>query len=192
MGLKLRRKSVYVATIVAMVAMVAGFALAASLGSLTFSPNSANGSGGSATLPSGTIYAGSVGATSAVYTEASTGCTVSTGTCVASGTGDGCTGASGTYTISAAGTDDVFVGASGTCTLSDEFAGLEVKSTGPIPANALDNFVLSVSGGQSAPFSVSISIGITAAGGTEDLTIWVDLGAANPGYTTIGITVTGS
>ncbi|MGC2288430.1 MAG: hypothetical protein WA688_01050 [Thermoplasmata archaeon] len=139
MGLKLRRRSVYVATIAAILVMVAGFALAGFISIIT----TGGQNGFSATSATGTSYATGTPSVNLVWTTAS-------GTC-------------GTPTVTANDADVYITGEVACQTLSpDWFEELSFPGTSLV-ANPVDNFAVTV--GTNAPvlFTVSLTTTVTHA-----------------------------
>lgn len=181
MRLKIRRKSVYVATIVAMFAMVGGFALAATIGGIT--GTSSNQNAGLIT-PSGTstIFAGSV-SVNLVQSNAGTNC------------GSGASwGTSGGGLISPL---SVYVTGTNTCTNSESDWFELVQWTGvAVTATASDTFFITTSGG-TQPNTVSFVVSSGGATGTGVLDVYLDCGTTAGGalptaYTSISIAVNGT
>ena len=165
MKLKLRRRSIYVGTIVALVAMIGGFALAAGAFGGTFTSNGYNS--GSA-VSGDTIY--SAGGVSVSYApEATTGC-------------------SANPTTTAVAATNVYVG--GTCVTGDWYAAFTFTAT-IVAGTGTDNFAVSEAGSNPAAGSIHVSVTYV---GTETLTVYLDLGTATPpaSITTVSAAVTGN
>lgn len=173
MKLNLRRRSVYIGTIVALVAMIAGFALA-SVGGITFAPGTGNQNSGTIS-PGNTIYATTVATLTLVPTDGLTA---------------GCLS-----TIAYVGTtaNIPVVGVTGsTCPATGEQYD-ELTFTGvSVPASALDTFWISVNGAAANPAFTVTGSGSAITGGT--LNIFIDAGptSAAPGITSITVTVSGT
>jgi hypothetical protein len=138
MGLKMRRRSVYVGTIVAMLAMVGGLALASFVSTVT----TGGQNGYSVTSATGTSYATGTPTVNLVWTTATA--------CTASGT------------VSSAGpTASAFVAGPVACQTAtpDWFEELTFPGTALV-ANPVDNFAVTV--GTNAPVVFSVSLTTTA------------------------------
>ena len=181
MKLKIRRRSVYVATIVAMFAMLGGFALAATIGGIT--GTSTNQNAGIIT-PSGTstIFAGSV-SVNLVQSNAGTSC--------GSGNSWGTSGSGLQSPLS------VYVTGTNACTDSESDWFELVQWTGvAVTATASDTFFVttSSSGGSN---TVSFVVSSGGASGTGVLDLYLDCGTTAGGalptaYTSISIAVNGT
>lgn len=174
MKLKLRRKSVYVGTIVALLAMVGGLAVAAVSG-IVFTTGTGNQNFGSIATGN-TIYAQS-GVTATLALVSGDG--------LASGCSTSASYTSNVANIAVAGIDSTCL-ATGTWYDELSFSPIAVGTSG-----ASDIFFIAINGGTSgAPFTISAS-GAVASG---ILNIYIDDGptSAAPGITSIDVTVTGS
>ena len=166
MKLKLRRRSVYIGTIAAILVAVAGFAIAGA--ALTFI-GSTGFNTGTQTIGD-TIYAGSVGGTMSVQTIVP---------------GSGSCGAGPHYTdTTGTGTDTVDVSDTG-AVCSAAGAGGELYDELVFSASGLtsgdhytDTFSFATTPA-SAGGTIILTFTTTPAATTETLTVWVDLGAAS-------------
>lgn len=185
METRMKRRTVYAVTIVAMLATVSGFALASGTFG-TFGTLSVGGNQGSVTTTD-TIYA--------------SGLSGSEFWVAAGGSGGTCTAPSSTGTTSVVVTAWV-AGGPGACTATSDYV-LQLTFTS---ANSLtssktytDEFVISSEFGSASSFTTSqVSIGC-ALGATGDqctAVINIDTGTsaieAQPGMVSLGVTVTGS
>ncbi len=197
MGKRIRQRTVYAATIVAVLSLVAGFAIA-SITTFNLSPTS-QGSGSANTAA--TAY---TCATTCLQSTLTTGSTTA-GACPNSPTASTVTGASPTYTIT------LTVASSGTTCkggdFAEEFSFISSFTVGPgmpacfatSPPCSDDFLVSSVVGGVAsnaelgtAAFSENT---VTAPTGTVtiDVIVVVDYGAgANPGITSISLVANGN
>ena len=141
MGLKLRRRSVYIGTIAVMLAMVGGLALASFVSTIT----TGGQNGYSVTSATGTSYATGTPTVNLVWTTATT--------CTASGT------------VSSAGpTANAFVAGQVACQTAtpDWFEELTFPGTALV-ANPIDNFAVTVGTNAPVTFSVSLTTTVTHA-----------------------------
>jgi hypothetical protein len=184
MGHKLRQRSVYAATIVAMVALVAGFALASGLFG-TFTSTTINGNQGVVSTAS-TIY--------------SPGITASTFTMGAGGTAGTCTApaSSGSATVSVVAWVQ---GGPGACTTTVDYVLQLTFTSGTLAGSKTytDNFVISAEFGSATTYttdSASIACTLGGSGTVCQAVINIDSGiattAAQPSVNAIDVTVTGS
>jgi hypothetical protein len=181
MKLKLSRKSVYVATIVAMFAMLGGLALAGTLGGITGTSSNQNAG---IINPSGTstIFAGAVSVN-----------------LVQSSTVAGCgSGASWGTTISGLQTPlSVYAEGTNVCTNGESDWFELVQWTGvAVTGTASDTFYITTSGG-TTPNTVSFVVSSSGASGTGALDVYLDCGTTAGGalptaYTAISIAVNGT
>jgi hypothetical protein len=164
MGLKVRRRSVYIGTIAVMLAMIGGLALASFVSTIT----TGGQNGYSVTSATGTSYATGTPAVNLVWTTATT--------CTASGT------------VSSAGpTANAFVAGQVACqtAVPDWFEELTFPGTALV-ANPVDSFAVTV--GTNAPVLFSVSLTTTA---THAITtnVFYEVGASASSTTSnVGIT----
>jgi hypothetical protein len=176
MKLKLRRRSVYIGTIVAMVAMVGGFALAGATSLIIGAPSTGYGTGSGSVVNSGTIYTTNV---ATAYSDTSG----------ASGTCSSATPAAFTATP-----QTLYYGSgqtgSGTCGAADEFLVLTLTTSSLTASTTYtDDFAIAVSpGGSAIDFTVvwDLTLGPQAA----TLHVALDIGTATA--TSVTISVNGS
>lgn len=174
MRLKLKRRSVYVATIVAILAMIGGLAVAAISG-IVFTPGTGNQNFGQIS-PGNTIYAQTGVTATLVLTSGYSG---ATGTCATSAA----------YTAGAA--NIVVAGSSAACTATGEWYDILSFSGVDVPAGASDTFYIGVNGGAAlAPFTITSSTLQTPS----TLNIYIDDGSTTgaPQITALTVTVSGS
>jgi hypothetical protein len=170
MRLKLRQRSVYAATIVAVLALIGGWAMATTLSGIT-GPASVNQNAGTITTPSGTMFAGSVSVTLTQVTLASSGlCDVSPSWATA--------GTPGTLNVYVTGTNTCTSG--GLSSATDWFeelswASVTVPTTTTSPV--VDTFYITTAGGASpntVTFTVTTPTSTTT--GTGTLNVFLDVG----------------
>lgn len=175
MGLKLRRRSVYIGTIVTLVAMVGGLALAVGISGITFAPGTGNQNFGQ--ISSGnTLYgAGPVVATLNLVSG--------------DGSASGTCGGTAAYSASAA--TIVVAGAASACTATGEWYDLLTFTGVSVTATTSDTFWVAVNGGLSGT-SFTVTSGTIFNPAT--LTIYIDDGptSAAPQITSLTVTVNGS
>jgi hypothetical protein len=164
MRLKLRRRSVYIGTIAAILATVAGVAVAGA--ALIFS-GSTGFNTGSQTVGD-TIYSGTIAATMSVQTAVPNSGSCSAGSHSATGTG------TDTEYVSDTGAACSGSGAGGE--LYDE---LVLSATGLTSSHTYTDSISIATTPASAGGTVILTFSTTPTGTTETLTIWVDLGAAS-------------
>jgi hypothetical protein len=184
MALKVRQRSVYAATIVAMITLVAGFALASGLfGGFT-----------------STTVNGNQGVVSTANTIYSPGITASNFDTGAGGTGGTCTApsSSGSGTITVVGWVH---GGPGACTTTADYVVKLTFTSGALTSSKTytDNFVISAEFGSATTYttdSVSISCALGSSDTVCQAVINIDSGIANtsaqPSVNAIDVTVTGS
>jgi len=161
MALKLRRRSVYVATIVAMLAMVGGLAMASFITTVT----TGGQNGYSVTSATGTSYASGTPTVNLVWTTA-------TGTC-------------GTPTV-AANDANVYISGQAACQTAtpDWFEELSFPGTSLV-ANPVDNFAVTV--GTNAPVLFTVSL-ITTSAHAITTDVFYEVGTAAATTSNVGIT----
>lgn len=164
MGIKLRRKSVYIGTIVAMLAMVGGLAMATFVTDLT----TGGQNGYSVTSATGTSYASGTPTVNLVWTTAAA--------CTATGT-----------VASAGPTQAVYVTGQVACQTAtpDWFEEISFPGTALV-ANPVDSFAVTVATNAPITFSVSLTTTATHAITTS---VFYEVGASATADTSdIGIT----
>lgn len=168
MKLKLRRRGVYVGTIVAMVAMIGGFALAALAG--TFTHQIITGQNvGSVSSTSNTIYSAGFTVTLSAATAPTAGC--QTGSVA---------GSSGV-----AEADNIYVeGAANSCPAASEW--YEEFSFGTVSAasctpSCVDTFTFATTIPGPTTYSTSFTLTLNAAATSETLVVFVDDGTTAAG-----------
>ncbi|MFZ0830127.1 MAG: hypothetical protein WCB18_08040 [Thermoplasmata archaeon] len=173
MGFKLRRRSVYIGTIVALLAMVAGLAVAAVSG-IVFTTGTGNQNFGSITTGN------------TIYSSAST---VTLSLVSGDGLTNGCL-LTTTYAGSAA--NIPVVGTGTTCLASNEWYDQLTFTGVNVPASASDTFWIGVNGAAAGAGFTVIGSGTAIVGGT--LNIYIDDGPTSgaPAITSVDVTVTGS
>ena len=170
---KSRRRTVYLATIVAALALVSGFAMATLVNTIT----SGNQNGYNVTAPGDTIYAGGSHVTNLPYQTASA-CTLIGGSTVSP--------ASGTTTA------DVYISGEVTCQAAtpDWFEEVTFNST-VVPVTGPSD-VFSITVGSNTPISVTVTFsGLTVGTSIVSTSIFYELGPSGTAVTSdIGITGT--
>jgi hypothetical protein len=157
MKLKLRRRSVYVGTVVALIAMLSGFALAASLGSI----GGSTGQSGYSTTITASAWAGTVTITP-VPDSAQSGCS--------SGTLSGATPSY--YTAAASGVDQ--------CVAGDFYEELSFTPTTAVPLSTSAKFSVYADAADSA-YDVTVTLVTQASGTTTSLALYVDFTSSTTG-----------
>jgi hypothetical protein len=191
MGKGMQRRTVYAATVLAMLALTAGFVMAASLGGIV-GPASVNQNAGTITTTSNTMFATSVNVNLVQATlSSSSGCDVS----VAWAT----SGTPGTLSVYATGTNTCTSGgASSSTDWFEEVSWTAVTVPTTSGSSITDTFYVTTSGGAS-PNTVTFTVTTPAntATGTGALNLYLDMGPTVTGgipqsptsYTGISIAV---
>lgn len=174
MGMAMRRRTIYAATIVAILAMTGGFVLAAGVGGWTVT-NSGGANSGSTSV-SGTIYAGAV--TSTIYAATAA-------------PGSGCA-ASGPYSgsdASGAGAVDVSItglACAGSASVPEVYDTLVFTSSALTAGKVYaDTFTISPTAPSASAQVLTWTVDLSVSG-TETLTVYVDMGTV-AGFSSSGL-----
>lgn len=162
MGRKLQRRTVYAATIIALLALVGGFAMAASFSTTTLTATQ----GGTTTTLTNTAWAGS--SVSAVFTT----------------NGAGCTGSPVSVTSATAVSAYVNVGSvSGACALGDFAEEIVFTATVPQGTSVLTDTFTIYSDSSYSTGQATLTVAVTESGtGTyvAELDLYSDYGSTTP------------